>query len=88
MASKKYVSLNRLSDFLDNIKSTFLKKSDYIIDTALSPTSINPVRNSVVNDEFEAVADALGALELAIDTTDDVVSKKTQVQIITWGVDD
>lgn len=88
MASKKYVSLNRLSDFLDNLKVTFLKKSDYIVDTALSPTSTNPVRNSVVNEEFNAIADAMGALELAIDTTDSIVSQKSQVQIITWGVDD
>ena len=86
--SKKYVSLTRLSDFLDNLKSTFLKKSDYVIDTGLSSTSVNPVQNKVLDAEFDAISEAMGALELAIDGASETAAQKSQVQIITWGVDD
>lgn len=77
--SKKYVSLTRLSNFLDNIKSMYSQighkhttadLTDYTpitVDAALSPTSNNPVANSTLNAEFDAVSDAMGALELAID---------------------
>lgn len=74
--SKKYVSLTRLSDFLDNIKTAFSQighkhtisdLTDYNVDTELSPTSANPVANSTVDAEFEAVSQAMGALEQSID---------------------
>lgn len=77
MAQKKYVSLSKLSTFLDNLKSTFSTLShkhtisditDYQVDTALSSTSTNPVQNKVIDAEFDAMSDAMGALELAIDS--------------------
>ena len=77
MASKKYISLSRLSTFLDNLKNTFALLShthklsdisDYTVDTALSSTSSNPVENKAIDAEFEAISDAMGALEFAVDT--------------------
>lgn len=88
MSQKKYVSLSRLSTFLDNLKDKFATLThkhmisdltDYTVDTALSSTSTNPVANNTLNAEFEAIADAMGALETAIDG---------KVQIITWEDDD
>lgn len=76
MAQKKYVSLSKLSTFLDKLKNTFSAKdhthkiaeiTDYSIDTALSPTSTNPVQNKVLDAEFDAVSQAMTALELAVD---------------------
>ena len=78
--NKKYISLNRLSDFLDNLKNTFAALShkhklsditDYKVDTALSSTSTNPVQNKVLDAEFNAISNAMGALELVIDTKAD-----------------
>lgn len=78
--NKKYISLNRLSDFLDNLKETFALLShkhtvsdltDYKVDTSLSSTSTNPVQNKVLDEEFNAVSDAIGALELAVDSKSD-----------------
>lgn len=57
MAQKKYVSLSRLSTFLDNLKTTFSSLShkhklsditDYTVDSTLSSTSTNPVQNNVI----------------------------------------
>lgn len=73
---KKYLSLSKLSLFLDNLKNTFAPLShkhtlddvtNYKIDTQLSSTSTNPVQNKVVDAEFEAVSAAMNALEAAID---------------------
>lgn len=78
--TKKYVSLSKLSTFLENLKSTFSTLShkhtisditDYTVDTALSSTSTNPVQNKVIDAEFDAMSDAMGALELAIDGKSD-----------------
>ena len=74
--SKKYVSLTRLSNFLDNIKAkysqighkhTMSDLTDYKVDTTLSSTSNNPIANKTVDAEFDAIATAMGALDLAID---------------------
>lgn len=74
--TKKYISLSKLSTFLDNLKDTFSLAShkhtisditDYKVDTSLSSTSSNPVANSTLNEEFDAISDAMGALEQAID---------------------
>lgn len=74
--AKKYVSLSRLSDFLDNLKATFSAIShnhtlsdvtDYVVDTELSSTSTNPVQNKVLDNEFDAIANSMGAIEIAID---------------------
>lgn len=57
MTQKKYVSLSRLSTFLDNLKTTFSSLghkhklsdiTDYTIDSTLSSTSTNPVQNNVI----------------------------------------
>ena len=99
--SKKYVSLTRLSNFLENTLAYINKKysqighkhdlsdlTDYKIDTVLSPTSNNPVANSTIDAEFEAVSEGMGALEQAIDDINKAVNQKSQVQIITWEADD
>lgn len=76
MSTKKYVSLSKLSTFLDKLKTTFASLShthqlnditDYTVDTALSDTSTNPVQNKVLNEEFDSIATAMNALETAID---------------------
>lgn len=76
MANKKYVSLARLSEFLDNLKEMFSQighkhtisdLADYAVDAELSSTSTNPVQNKALDAEFNAIGDAMGALELAID---------------------
>ena len=94
MSTKKYISLSKLSTFLDNLKDIFANIthshkisdiSDYQVDSSLSSTSSNPVQNRVLDAEFDAIGDAMGALELAIDN---VADNKTQVQIITWEDDD
>lgn len=78
--AKKYVSLSKLSTFLDNLKNTFAAighkhtlsdVSDYKVDTELSSTSTSPVQNKVINAEFDAISDAMGALELAVDGKSD-----------------
>ena len=79
MAQKKYVSLSKLSTFLENLKDTFSTLShkhtlsditDYkavTVDSSLSPTSTNPVQNKILDAEFDAISEAMGALEAAID---------------------
>ena len=76
MSTKKYVSLSKLSTFLDKLKTTFASVShthqlkdisDYTVDTALSDTSTNPVQNKVLNEEFDSIAAAMNALEAAVD---------------------
>lgn len=76
MSQKKYVSLSKLSTFLDNLKNTFATLihthklsdiTDYTVDTTLSSASNNPVANSALDAEFEAISDAMGALEQDID---------------------
>lgn len=74
--AKKYASLDTLRTFLDNLKETFSDLShkhtlsditDYIVDSQLSPNSNNPVANKTIDAEFEAVSQAMGALETTID---------------------
>ena len=90
MAQKKYVSLSKLSTFLDNLKDTFStlththkleEITDYAIDSELSKTSSNPVKNSVINEEFEAVSEAMLALESAIDDKLDISNTITNEEI-------
>lgn len=71
---KKYVSLSKLSTFLDNLKTTFAALghkhtindlTDYTVDTELSSTSTNPVANNTVKtaiDEVKTYADEHDAL--------------------------
>lgn len=88
MSTTKYISLAKLSTFLDKLKTTFATLShthtltdltDYTVDAALSETSTNPVQNKVLNDEFDSIATGMNALEAAIDS---------KVQFVTWEDDD
>ena len=74
--ANKYVTPRRLSTFLENLKNIFASIThkhilsditDYEVDTALSSTSTNPVANKVIDAEFDAISDAIGVLDLAID---------------------
>lgn len=109
---KKYVSLSKLSTFLDNLKTKFATIThthkisditDYKVDNALSSTSENPVQNKVLNEEFDAISDAMEILEKDIDSkvstttlsdyytrteVDNALAQKSQVQIIKWEADD
>ena len=76
MSQKKYVSLSKLSTFLDNLynkfaslghKHTLNDITNYTVDEELSSTSTNPVQNKVIDAEFEAISTAMNALESAID---------------------
>ena len=90
MSQKKYVSLSKLGTFLDNLTTKFATLihshtisdiTDYTVDSELSTTSTNPIANNTVNAEFDAVGDAMGALELAIDTHTHVVSDITNLTV-------
>lgn len=76
MAQRKYVSLSKLETFLSKLKTTFASLThthtiseitDLSIDTELSSTSTNPVQNKIIDAEFDAIAESMGALENAID---------------------
>lgn len=117
--AKKYASLDTLRTFLDNLSNKFANLthshtisdiSDFTVDSSLSPTSVNPVQNKVLDAEFEAISEALNVYDAAlddkasvththeisdvnnlqstIDTINNNVDKKSQVQIIKWGDDD
>lgn len=81
--SKKYISIEKLGTFLENLRNTFADLAhthkleditDYTVDDALSDTSVNPVQNRVLKAEFDEVRD--------------VLVQKTQVQIITLEEDE
>lgn len=81
MSQKKYVSLSKLSTFLDNLYTKFASIThkhalsditDYVVDSKLSPNSNNPVQNKVLDAEFEAISDAMNALEISIDGKSDI----------------
>ena len=80
MSNKKYASLQTLQTFLTNLRNTFSELThkhnieditDYVVDAELSATSTNPVQNKTLDAEFEAVATAINALDLAIDNKAD-----------------
>lgn len=112
--TNKYITPRRLQTFLDNLKNVFAVLghkhtisdiSDFTVDSSLSPTSVNPVQNRVLNEEFEAISEALNVydsalddkanvththeisdvnnLQSTIDTINNNVDKKSQVQIVT-----
>ena len=76
MLQKKYISLSKLSIFLDNLNNKFASLhhnhtindiTDLAVDSELSSTSVNPVQNKVIDAEFEAISVAMDVLEKAID---------------------
>lgn len=76
MTTKKYVSLSKLSVFLENLKNTFSVLghkhsvsdiSDFTVDDALSSTSVNPVQNKVIDAELDAISEAFTVLEAEVD---------------------
>ena len=73
--ANKYITLRRLQTFLDNLKNVFAllghkhtlsDLTDYKIDSALSSSSNNPVANSILDAEFNAVSQAMETLETSI----------------------
>lgn len=90
MSQKKYASLSTLQTFLDNLKTTFSHLghkhtisdvTDYVVDDALSSTSVNPVQNKVLNTEFDGISHAMQALELALDDKEDSITG-TEGQVV------
>jgi cysteinyl-tRNA synthetase len=92
MANKKYVSLSKLSAFLDKLREIFPEINhrhnfsdidNYVIDSVLSSTSTNPVQNKVIDAEFEAMCTAMNALDIAIDAKADVepITSEELIQI-------
>lgn len=90
MSTKKYVSLSKLSTFLDNLgdkfaelthKHTLSDITDYVVDSELSPTSVNPVQNKAINAEFDAISDAFGALESVVDNKSNIGHTHTVSEI-------
>ncbi len=98
MATKKYVSLSKLQTFLDNLNNKFATLShkhnisditDYApitVDSELSSTSINPVQNKVINDEFDAVATSMNALELVVDDKVDKTELQEEISKISQNI--
>ena len=74
--TNKYITPRRLQTFLNNLKNVFavlghkhtmLDLTDYTVDSSLSPTSVNPVQNRVLDAEFEAISEALNVYDAALD---------------------
>lgn len=76
----QFLDFKGLSEFLKGLfgkfseighKHTTSDITDYVVDSSLSSTSTNPIQNKVINAEFDAVSEAMGALELSIDSKAD-----------------
>lgn len=80
MAQRKYVSLSKLSTFLDNLKNLFASKENL----ASLETVVDAKANTVHMHDIKDVNN----LQSTIDKVNDNVSQKSQVQIITWEVND
>lgn len=68
MAQRKYVSIPKLSVFLNNLKNLFApishrhtlsEISDYKVDSTLSSTSSNPVENKTIKSEFDLITNKI-----------------------------
>lgn len=79
MTTKKYVSLSKLSTFLDNLKNIFATKAE-----------VNDKSDASHNHDssYDSKGAANTALENAKTYTDNSIAQKSQVQIITWEDDD
>jgi hypothetical protein len=69
----KYAGLEAMQVFLENLKKLFATKSDLenakvAVDTELSLSSSNPVANSVLNAEFEAIESSINDINIAMET--------------------
>ena len=60
MSVKKYLDIEGLSTFLNQIKNKFISKDN--IDSSLSTSSTNPVQNKVVNAAIQAVSNKVDNL--------------------------
>lgn len=76
---QKYIGPNSLKGFLDQLKTIFANKShkhsmadieDYVVDTELSSESNNPIANSAINAELDAMNEtmenALSSIEIPV----------------------
>lgn len=91
MATKKYVSLSKLSTFLDNLKGLFATKTsveDIVDGTTKVGKATSDGNGDVISTTYETKTDASGKLTEAKTYTDNAVTQKSQVQIITWEDDD
>lgn len=97
MAQTKYVTLSKLSIFLDNLANKFSLKShthktedilDYTVDDKLSVVSINPVQNKAVSDEFGVIRSVIEGVSNDINSYNDKINEKSQVQLILWEDND
>lgn len=79
MAQKKYVSLSKLSTFLDNLKNIFA--------TAEHEHSISDIKNLEVNLNNKAENNHIHEITDVTGLREDL-DAKTTVQIATWGDDD
>ena len=91
--AKKYIGLSNLTTFLNNLTNKFSQIghkhklsdiTDYTVDTELSSTSTNPIQNKVINAEFDAVSEAMGALEAAIDDKADASHNHNDIYHLTY----
>lgn len=72
--TKKYVSISKLSTFLENLKNLFATKEE--------------VSTHNHDSLYDTKGSANTALQSAQTYTDEAIAQKSQVQIITWGADD
>lgn len=75
MAKRKYISLERLTDYDALIKAEIDERIDEnktVVDSSLSSTSTNPVQNKVIDAEFEAISKALNVYDAALDNKADI----------------
>lgn len=92
MSTKKYVSLSKLSIFLNKLRDTFAAIShshtvsdisDFTVDDTLSSESTNPVQNKVLNAEFDAISESFTVLEATIDKMADDIDGSNLPEVST-----
>lgn len=83
MSVMKFLDINGVSTFLDQLKNVFVKKSD--IDTALSSTSTDPVQNKVVYSALNNKVDKVSGKQLS--TNDYTTTEKNKLAGIATGAE-
>lgn len=101
---KKYISLTRLSTFLDNLKNLFATKSEvgnkadvshihndlYYTETEID-TKINEINEKIENSSTASHThdiSDINNLQAEMDEIDANISNKTLIQLVTWEVGD